>query len=353
MKIAVVHNLPPGGQKRLLNEQVRLLLPHHEINIYSPLSEKFIYPPSFPKNIISIYTSLKKANLKIADKINRLNYDIAYVHPCFLTQAPYVLRYLKIPSLYYCPEPKREFYESIPRISNKLSYMATFPFRYPIKWIDQNNTKSATRVITNSFYSKSRIDKIYGISTFVNYPGVDKVKFKKRKVKKKNMVMTVGDLSLLKGHDFIIKSISLIDKKIRPKLLLIGYAGVDADYFLSFAKTMQVDLEIRESVSDSELIRYYNEAKVFLFAGKQEPFGMVLLEAASCGTPILAVKSGGVSEILDTVSSSATLDRDEEKFARALSDLLVQKLNRNNLKKDWSWEKSVNELEKNLKEISL
>src|SRR3989338_7285652 len=189
MKIAVVHNLRPGGAKRVLYEQVKRLSKNHLIDIYTltsandryfPLNNlvsnyyeiEYSYPEHFPASVISIYWQLPKAYQKMANIINSGSYDLAYIFPCFLTQAPYILRYLKIPSVYFCPEPKREFYEKIPRISNKLSYTLTYPFRFFIKKIDYDNTCKANKVLTLSRYNKTNIDRIYGINSQIIPLGV-------------------------------------------------------------------------------------------------------------------------------------------------------------------------------------
>ncbi len=386
MRIAVVHNLPPGGQKRALFEQVKRLSKKHILDLFTlsstddsflPLkpfiknhfSTPYHPPPHFPQSVLSIYFELPKAYQKLAEMINNGNYDVAYVNPCYLTQAPYILRYLKIPSLYYCPEPKREFYENIPHVSNNLTYLLTYPFRLPIKYIDQKNTKSATRIITNSEYSKKRIEKIYEKVAFVNYLGVDTRAFlfpppqgstsHTPGVSLPLTVLTVGEVSLHKGHDFIIKSLSLIPIISRPKLVIIGHGGIEKSYLLNLAKDAGVELSILENISDVKLIEWYNKAKVFAYAAENEPFGMVLLEAASCGLPIVAVNEGGVKEILSDDLIGSLTKRNEKEFSQVIMKYInnTPKEERkekqiNFIEKNWSWEKSVQKLEKHLEEIA-
>lgn len=359
MRIAVVHNLPPGGQKRALDYQIKLLSRNHKVDIYSPSDFSYKYPPHFPSSVISIYFSLPDVYKLMAEKIDKKKYDVVYIQPCFLTQAPYVLRYLKTPTVYYCPEPRREFYETIPRKSNFFTYCVTLPFRYPIKYIDRENVSRATRILTNSAYSQELIKKIYKKDSYINYLGVDTDLFRNTsEVSLSLPVLTVGEMSLHKGHDFIIRSLSLIPEKMRPKLIIIGHGGSEKNYLLRLAERNKVKLELKEDISDRELVAIYNKVPVFIYASHREPFGMVLLEALACGLPVVAVSEGGVGEIVTNSRLGILVRRDEREFAREILKHIRQaqykrvqeeRTYRHEwVKKNWSWEKSVNELEKHL-----
>lgn len=376
MKIAIVHNLPHGGQKRALYVQSKRLSQRHKLSLFCPstiddeylpltpfLDEKYVlnfkFPPHFPRSLISIYFQLPSYYQRLADKINNGNYDVAFVHPCYLTQSSFILKYLTIPSVYYCPEPKREFYEYIPRVSNILSYYATLPLRLPIKWIDRQNARYATKVLTNSEYSRKIIKKVYGINSSVNYLGVDAQVFALGSDPETyNMVLTVGEFSLHKGHDFIIRSLAKVPLHIRPSLIIVGHSGIEKNYLLKLANKFGVEISIEEEVNDTRLVELYQKAKIFLYAARNEPFGLVLLEAIACGLPIIAVAEGGVKEIISSDKIGTLTYRDEDEFSTAIEKYLSkeltmkQRLERYNLvKKNWSWDKSVNELEKHLERV--
>src|SRR3989338_248768 len=372
MRIAVVHNLPAGGQKRALFELVKRLSAKHQLDLFIlngtnesflPLTKfvqhvyRFPYhqPEKFPYSVISVYTDLKKAYSQMAERINSGKYDVAFVHPCYLTQAPYVLRYLKIPSLYSCPEPKREFYENIPRENNKLTYNLTLPFRFPLKKTDWENARNAGQIVTLSKYCQKYLENIYGREVWLNYPGVDSDLFKPLNIKKENFVLSVGALTLLKGHDFIINSIAIIPKNERPSLVIAGPEGNETVYLKNLAKEKRVELKLEMNISDENLIRLYNQARLFLYAPLNEPFGLVILEALSCGLAVLSTGGGGIPEILTDKRLGKISARDESIFAEKIEDVLKTKDNdrdyrRNYVKENWQWQKSSDRLEKLLKE---
>ncbi|KKS98545.1 MAG: group 1 glycosyl transferase [Candidatus Gottesmanbacteria bacterium GW2011_GWA2_43_14] len=372
MKIAVVHNLPAGGQKRALYEQVKRLSLKHELDLfilsvtnenYLPLTgfvkqiQKITYrhPEKFPYSVFSKYTELKNAYIQMAEKINKGDYDIAYVNPCYLTQAPYVLRYLNIPSLYTCPEPKREFYEHIPRINNKLTYNLTLLFRLPLKYIDRENARKADKIVTLSMYSKKILEKIYGRQVSVNRLGVDTDNFRPIKIKKENFALSVGAFTLLKGHDFIINCIARIPEKIRPSLVIAGPEGNETVYLQKLAEQKGVKLRLEMNISDEKLEKLYNQARLFLYAPLNEPFGLVVLEALSTGLYVLTTGGGGIPEILTDSRLGKAVERDEAVFAENIETALKSgikngEFRRNYVKENWTWQKSADRLEKLLNE---
>lgn len=56
-------------------------------------------------------------------------------------------------------------------------------------------------------------------------------------------------------------------------------------------------IHLTNNVSDQELPRYYQQARVFVFPSKYEGFGIPLLESLSCGTPVIANRTSSLVEI--------------------------------------------------------
>ena len=365
MKIAVVHNLPAGGQMRALFEQVKRLSRNHHLEIFTlstsddtflPLKSfarathviNFQYSGHFPRSIYSVYFSLKNAYREMARYINGGGFDVAYINPCFLTQAPYIMRYLTIPSVYSCPEPKREFYEQIPRTGAKFKYYLILPFRRFIKKIDYINTRKAGTVVTLSEFNKNRIDRIYHINSSINYLGADGKTFRPVKVVKENYVLSVGNFTLLKGHDFIIESLAKVENKIRPDFVLAGLGGEDRQYLENLSHKLHVKLKIIAKPSDVELNNLYNRAKLFVFAALNEPFGLVILEALATGLKVIAVNDGGIPEIITGKKLGQLSERNQEQFARLLESNIRNTVKaedcayrRKYVSDNWNWEDSV------------
>jgi glycosyltransferase involved in cell wall biosynthesis len=170
----------------------------------------------------------------------------------------------------------------------------------------------------------------YGRNSFVSYLGVDTEIFKPLGIPKEDFVLSVGRLIPRKGFDFIVSSLGTIDAKIRPRLIVVS-DEVDIQFENShfknsleqLAQRIGVELRIESLIADDELVSLYNKAKLVLYAPYLEPFGLVPLEAMACGTPVVAVKEGGVRESVMHDKTGILTQRDENMFAQAVTDLLA------------------------------
>ncbi|MSP11795.1 MAG: glycosyltransferase family 1 protein [Chloroflexi bacterium] len=74
-------------------------------------------------------------------------------------------------------------------------------------------------------------------------------------------------------------------------------------------------------VPDKDLVLLYNAATLFVFTSLYEGFGLPVLEAMACGTPVLASNLTSIPEVAGTAACLAD-PRDEPAFSQALADLL-------------------------------
>ena len=121
MKIAFIHNLPSGGAKRSAFEFVKGMIDKHKVDLFymDTTSEEYLdlrtlvndaifVPGPSAQGGLGMFTSLiaaRKTYKEIAKQINDGGYDLAFVMQCKVCNTPFLLNYLKIPSLYYCAEP--------------------------------------------------------------------------------------------------------------------------------------------------------------------------------------------------------------------------------------------------------
>lgn len=404
--IAVFHNLPTGGAKRVLFEFCRLLSSkgyNLDLYILTSSEERFFPLKGVMRNVymfkaperkrisgirpyvmqyylnlfreIKFQKELEKTCEEMAKTINSRGYDLAFVHHCRYMQSPYILRHLAIPSIYYCQEPFRRLYE--PRLDrnegdeNRLSprerltsRVITLGESYHDRFLrtnDRLNARSAQRILVNSYYSRESIYRTYGILGEVNYLGIDTEVFRPLNIPKKNVVLSVGRIQYPKRHDFVVKSLALVPEEIRPGLNIIGDSVSDRelDYLKALSKKKGVSLEVRVLVSDDDLVKVYNEAKIVIYVPFMEPFGLVPLEAMACRTPVIGIKEGGVRETVIHNSTGILVDRDEEECALWITKLLkeselysrLSNQAREYVCREWTWTRAIENLEKHIQRL--
>ena len=267
MKIAIFHNLRQGGARRTLIEIAKRLSKNHVIDIFSLDPEaknnfKFarktkIFSFSLSRNFLiaqkQIILELPRIHQKISKIINNGTYDIAYVNHDIFTKAPYILRNLKIPTIYFCHEPPREFHEAFSLFSTSLKLKIVNSLRYYLKYIDRKNAEAADILITNSKYSKKNIAKIYGKSTIKLRLGVDTSRFTYLHRKRSNFFLTVGALAFFKGYEFLIRSIAMLPQRYKYPLVSIASGGRETNVIRRLGNQLNVELRIIDSVTDKSL----------------------------------------------------------------------------------------------------
>ncbi|MDP8233786.1 MAG: glycosyltransferase family 4 protein [Candidatus Saelkia tenebricola] len=82
-------------------------------------------------------------------------------------------------------------------------------------------------------------------------------------------------------------------------------------------------------VKNTELSSWYNDADVVVMPSLyEEGYGRVILEALSCGTPVIASNRGGIKEVL-TDSVGMLIEPTEEEITKALKEINLEKLSKN------------------------
>ncbi|MBU1130401.1 glycosyltransferase family 4 protein [Patescibacteria group bacterium] len=308
MKICIFHNLKKGGALKYLIEISRLLRQQHSVHIFS--FQKNIPKQIYDKinvtklrktnnifgHLYQVLFELKHKSKKIAYKINQKKYDLILIHHCYLTQSPYILKYLKNKKkcIYIFHEPKREFYE--PTSSKHFTYRKkiTRLIRSPIKFIDKNNCKFAKNIVTNSYYSKFIIKKIYKKKSFVLYPGLNKKQFKLLKTNNQKNFISIGNFTTAKGHD---QSIDLL-RNTKGKLTIIGKKDEDYKFISNLSNSPKISVSLKTKIKNKNKIKLLKKHTFYFSNQTKEPFGIATLEATTQNCFVLGNNSGGTPEII-------------------------------------------------------
>jgi len=161
--------------------------------------------------------------------------------------------------------------------------------RHLLHQLRQWDVLSANRVdyfIANSKHTARRIWRCYRREAEVIYPPVDIERFPLQP-DKEDFYLTVCRLVSYKKVSLIVRAFN----KLGRPLVVIG-AGADLEALRQLA---QPNVKILGAQPNEVVEDYMAKAKAFVYAACED-FGIVLVEAQACGTPVIAYGTGGARE---------------------------------------------------------
>lgn len=120
------------------------------------------------------------------------------------------------------------------------------------------------------------------------------------------VVLLVGTGFVIKGLKYALESIGLMAKHLPIKLLVIGRGRVEP--YQKQAKRLNIQNRVFFLGARNDVEKYYATSDIFLLPSLFEPFGMVCLEAAATGLPVIVSQNAGVAEVLTNAVDSFLID---------------------------------------------
>ncbi len=168
----------------------------------------------------------------------------------------------------------------------------TFHRVYEFESDDEKELVNAHKDLNYASISDSQrtMDLNY-VGTVYNGIPIEKFSFTEEK---EDFLLWVGRLVDKKGPREAIE----LAKRTGEKLIMIGKKTRPEFFEKEIAPHIDGEqIKFLGTMSQGDLVDYYQRAKAFVFPIKwNEPFGLVPVEAMSCGTPVIAFKNGGVAE---------------------------------------------------------
>jgi glycosyltransferase involved in cell wall biosynthesis len=127
-----------------------------------------------------------------------------------------------------------------------------------------------------------------------------------------NYLAFLGRISIEKRLD---RAISIARRCGMPLKVAAKISDTDRDYFERKIKTL-LDPSIVEyvgEINESEKDEFLGNAHALLFPiDWPEPFGLVMIEAMACGTPVIAYRAGSVQEVIDCGVTGFIVENEQE-----------------------------------------
>ncbi len=144
------------------------------------------------------------------------------------------------------------------------------------------------------------------------------------------VLLFAGRIQPLKGAGLAVAALAELGDPSAVLLVVGGPSGPDGPAELARLHALVDELGLTDRVrfvppqSHADLARYYRAVDVCLVPSHSESFGLVALEAAACGTPVVAAAVGGLSSLVDDGVTGHLVDsRDPGDYAAPIARLLA------------------------------
>jgi D-inositol-3-phosphate glycosyltransferase len=144
------------------------------------------------------------------------------------------------------------------------------------------------------------------------------------------VLLFVGRIQPLKGLDVAVQALAQLHAKNAQLIVVGGASGSEGndelEKVMQLARGLGVHNNIRfvEPQAHHMLSTYYRAADVVVVPSRSESFGLVALEAAACGIPVVASAVGGLLTIIDNGETGYLVPRrDPALFAEHIDELLA------------------------------
>ncbi len=226
-------------------------------------------------------------------------------------------------------------------------------------WLLRWAYKKADKIIAISQYTKREILKKVNLQNIevINHGVYFDKFFKEPMESKEKFILSVGALKYRKGYHISIPAFAMAKKEIPDLKYKIAGNQNDVSYFNQLKKIatqfgVENSVEFLTDLNDQTLADLYSKAKLFILTSVNENhhfegFGLVFLEAAAAGLPVIGTLDNGIEDAVKNNFNGVLISQNDTKaVAEALSKILKDErlckefsLNSFSWAKDHDWSK--------------
>ena len=245
--------------------------------------------------------------------------NVSFTKNIFSTQIPLWER------IFQTMQYDRIFYLSDGSIPVAFPKKLFLHFQFPLEWVKGKSLSNSLKmqhvagVICNSQFTKTFIDKTFGINSIILYPPSTGEFTKDKTVKKENIILTVGrygnlsDGTSFKKQEFMIDTFKKMIKKGLKQwkfILVISFKEKDKQFIEELEKSVTgYPIEIVKNVDSKVLQDLYRKTKIYWHAAGfgedlekhpelAEHFGIATVQAMEQGAVPVVLNAGGQKEIV-------------------------------------------------------
>jgi D-inositol-3-phosphate glycosyltransferase len=143
------------------------------------------------------------------------------------------------------------------------------------------------------------------------------------------LLLFVGRIQPLKGVDVAVRALAEVERDDARLWIIGGASGPEGDVEVERIRHLIADLGLDDRVEFHPpqphhlLSTYYRAADVCLVPSRSESFGLVALEAAACGVPVVASAVGGLLTLVEHGHTGYLVEsRDPDEYAAWIDTIL-------------------------------
>ena len=168
-----------------------------------------------------------------------------------------------------------------------------------------------------------------GVDHSVFFPADPDVAKRRLGLDGRRTLLFAGRIQPLKGVGMAVRCLAELDDPDTTLMVVGGPSGADGDEELARVHALAHDLGVAANVRfvppqpHHRLADFYRAADVCIVPSRAESFGLVALEAAACGTPVVAASVGGLRSLVDDGTTGFLVEgRDPAAYAAPVATLL-------------------------------
>ncbi|NQT63412.1 MAG: glycosyltransferase [Candidatus Marinimicrobia bacterium] len=202
---------------------------------------------------------------------------------------------------------------------------------YELKLLNKLYTVSNYNIAVSKYYANF-LDRNYGFKfhAIPNYIEPESFSVEPISNEDKSLrILSVGTLKQDKGMHLILEALQLLcESGINANVKIIG-SGKEDKNLVQQAKVMQLENRVQfiSHIPNNQIPIFYQQSSVLVSASRHETFGITMLEAISCGIPVISTSEAPKEFIIDGFSGF-NVDRNAQALAEALEKLFSTRFDR-------------------------
>lgn len=179
--------------------------------------------------------------------------------------------------------------------------------------------------------------------------------------KEDDLLLYVGRLKKYKHVDIIFEAMAVMDTHGRKTRLVIAGSGDDLARLKERCKELELEdrVEFAGFISEEKKIEFYRRASIFINTSEKEGWGITNVEAAACGTAVVANNAPGLRDsVIDNHTGILYKENDVQSLASSIEKLLDDKELAKKFEEQgriwaqmFSWDASAQKVENWIREI--